>query len=79
MTETTWKWASLDDEALGLVQEAEATIGADIVLVYAEGGPRTDGRTRLGLRPAPLDASQLECLQGMERMLGAVAVAYQRA
>lgn len=79
MTETTWKWASLDDKALGLVQEAEATIGADVVLVYAQGGPRTDGRTRLGLRPATLDASQLECLQGMEQLLGAVAVAYQRA
>lgn len=79
MTETTWKWASLDDRALGLVQEAEATIGADVVLVYAQGGPRTDGRTRLGLRPATLDASQLECLQGMEQLLGAVAVAYQRA
>jgi hypothetical protein len=79
MTETTWKWASLDDRALELVQEAEKTIGADIVLVYAEGGPRTDGRMRLGLRPAALDASQLECLQGMEQLLGAVAVAYQRA
>jgi hypothetical protein len=79
MTETTWKWASLDDKALELVHQAEETIGADVVLVYAEGGPRTDGRTRLGLRPAALDASQLECLQGMEQMLGAVAVAYQRA
>jgi hypothetical protein len=78
MTETTWKWANLDDKALGLVQDAEATLGAEVVLVYAEGGPRTDGRTRLGLRPATLDASQLECLQGMEQLLGAVAVAYQR-
>jgi hypothetical protein len=79
MTDTTWKWASLDSKGLELVQEAERTIGADVVLVYAEGGPGADGRTRQGLRPAPLDQSQLECLQGMERMLGAVAVAYQRA
>jgi hypothetical protein len=79
MTDTTWKWASLDSKGLELVQEAERTIGADVVLVYAEGGPDADGRTRQGLRPAPLDPSQLECLQGMERMLGAVAVAYQRA
>ena len=43
----------------------------------SEGGPRADA-TRLGLRPASLDASQLECLQGMERIVGAVAVAYQR-
>lgn len=78
MTETTWKWASLDDKALELVQEAERTIGADVVLVYAEGGPRADA-TRFGLRPAALDASQLECLQGMEQQVGAIAVAYQRA
>ncbi len=77
MTETTWKWASLDAKGLELVQEAERTIGAEVVLVYAEGGPRADA-TRLGLRPASLDASQLECLQGMERMVGAVAVAYRR-
>jgi hypothetical protein len=79
MTDTTWKWASLDSKGLELVQETEQTLGADVVLVYAEGGPTADGGTRRGLRPAPLDASQLECLQGVERMLGAVAVAYQRA
>jgi hypothetical protein len=79
MAETTWKWATLDEQALELVQEAERTIGADVVLVYAAGGPRTDGRTREGLRPATLDESALECLQGMEQTLRAVAVAYQRA
>jgi hypothetical protein len=78
MTETTWTWARLDDRAVALVNEAEQTIGADIVLVYAQGGPTADA-THLGLRPAPLDASQLECLQGMERIVGGVAVAYQRA
>jgi hypothetical protein len=77
MTETTWTWARLDERALALVNEAEETIGADIVLVYAEGAPRADA-TRLGLRPASLDASQLECLQGMEQAVGGVAVAYQR-
>ncbi len=79
MTDTTWKWASLDTRGLELVQEAERTIGADVVLVYAEGGPRADGRQLADLKPAPLNASQLECLQGMEQQLGAVAVAYQRA
>jgi hypothetical protein len=79
MADTTWRWASLDSTGLELVQEAERTIGADVVLVYAEGGPRADGRLWAGLKPAPLDGSQLECLQGMERRLGAVAVAYQRA
>jgi hypothetical protein len=79
MTDVTWKWATLDEKGLELVQEAERTIGADIVLVYAAGAPRTDGRTREGLRPATLDDSALECLQGMEQQLGAVAVAYHRA
>ncbi len=79
MTDTGWKWASLDAKALELVQETERTIGADIVLVYAEGAPRADAATRAGLRPAPLGASQLECLQGVEQMVGGVAVAYQRA
>ena len=79
MTDTTWKWASLDTEGVELVEEAERTLGADVVLAYSEGGPRTDGRLREGLRPASLDASQLECLQGVETRLGIVAVAYQRA
>jgi hypothetical protein len=78
MTDTTWKWATLDEKGLELVQEAERTLGADVVLVYAEGGPRTDGRTREGLKPASLDLSALECLQGVEQRLGAVAVAYER-
>jgi hypothetical protein len=79
MADATWKWASLDSKGVELVQEAERTIGADVVLVYAEGAPRADGRLWAGLKPAALDDSQLECLQGMEKMLGAVAVAYQRA
>jgi len=79
MTDTTWTWARLDKHGLDLVQEAEHTLGADVVLVYAEGAPRTATVARAGLRPADLDASQLECLQGLEKQVGAVAVAYQRA
>lgn len=78
MTEMTWNWARLDRRGLDLLRETEGTLGAEIVLVYGDGGPVADDATRLGLRPAVLDASQLECLQGMERMIGAVAVAYQR-
>ncbi len=72
-------WASLDERGLGLVVEAERTLGADVVLVYGSAEARPDSATRVGLRPAPLDATQLECLQGLEQMLGGVAVAYQRA
>jgi len=78
MTDTTWTWATLDSRGLELVQDAENTLGADIVLAYREGGPRTDPRLRAGLMPAALDASQLECLRGVEQRLGVVAVAYQR-
>ena len=79
MNETTWNWARLDRKGIEALREAEGTIGADIVLVYGDGGPVADNATRLGLRPATLDASGLERLQGLERTVGAVAVAYQRA
>lgn len=79
MTDTIWRWAPLDATGLELVQEAERSLGADVVLAYAEGKPRTDGRLREGLRPASLDSDQLALLQGVEQQLGVVAVAYQRA
>ena len=79
MAEMTWTWARLDDRSLELVHEAEETLGADVVLVYAEGAPVAPSAARAGLRPASLDGSQLECLQGLEKSVGAVAVAYQRA
>lgn len=78
MTDTAWAWANLDDEAVELVQEAERTIGADVVLVYREGAPLSPDWTRRGLAPAPLDGPKLAWLQGLEQRVGAVAVAYQR-
>jgi hypothetical protein len=78
MTGTTWTWAELDDQGVELVQETERTLGADVVLVFAEGQPRAHGGI-FGLVPADLDASQLECLRGVEQRVGAVAVAYSRA
>lgn len=74
----TWTWAELDEAALDLVHEAEQTLGADVVLVFTQGAPRANGGI-FDLRPADLDASQLECLQGVEARIGGVAVAYQRA
>ncbi len=79
MNDSGWNWAPLDERALALVQETEQTIGADVVLVYVAGAPLADPATRAGLAPAALDESQLECLRGVERMVGGVAVAYQRA
>jgi len=79
MNETGWNWARLDRKGIALVQEAEQTLGADVVLVYAQGAPLADPSTRAGLQPAALDASQLECLRGVEQQTGGVAVAYKRA
>lgn len=78
MTDATWTWAMLDRRGVDAVREAEATLGADVVLVYSEGAPDADGTARAGLAPAPLTPSELECLQGLERQLGGVAVAYRR-
>ena len=78
MTETIWTWAKLDARGLSLVEEAERTLGADFVVAYAAGEPRTDVPARLPLRAANLDESQLECLRGLETELGVVAVAYRQ-
>jgi hypothetical protein len=79
MNDSGWNWARLDRQGIALVQETEATLGADIVLAYAQGAPLADPSTRAGLAPASLTESELECLQGIEQRLGIVAVAYTRA
>jgi hypothetical protein len=79
MNENGWNWARLNREGIALVRETEESLGADIVLAYAEGAPLADPSTRTGLEPAALTESELECLQGIEQKLGIVAVAYSRA
>jgi hypothetical protein len=78
MTDAIWTWATLDAHGLSLVEEAERSLGADFVLAYAAGEPRTDLPARLPLTAASLDASQLEVLRGLEAELGVVAVAYRQ-
>jgi hypothetical protein len=78
MTDAIWTWATLDAHGLGRVEEAERSLGADFVLAYAIGEPRTDLPARLPLTAASLDASQLEVLRGLEAELGVVAVAYRQ-
>lgn len=79
MTEATWSWAELDERQLELVDEAEAELGGDYVLVYRPGPPGVR-LTALGdVEPSPLDGPQLDRLRGLEREVGAVAVAYRRA
>jgi hypothetical protein len=77
VTEAVWTWARLDAHGLELVEEAERTLGADFVVVYAEGDPRRDMPAQLPFKAAALDESQLECLRGLESQVGGVAVAYR--
>ncbi len=79
MNDNAWHWARLDRQGIALVQEAESTLGADIVLAYGPGGPVADASSLAGLAPVKLTESALECLQGVEAKLGVVAVAYSRA
>ena len=76
-----WTFADLAPEQLALVDEAERTLDTDIVLVFRPSTWGTVDHETLaeqGLHPVDLDPVQLEFLQGMERMVGGVAVAYRR-
>lgn len=74
-----WNYADLEPEQLELVHEAERTLDADVVMAYQPSSWGTIDPTTLpeNLRPAGLEASQLECLQGLERMVDGVLVAYR--
>ncbi len=76
-----WTFAELDTRSLALVAEAERTLDTDIVMVYRPtlwGSVDPDTVAEEHLRPVELEASQLECLQGLEALVGGVAVAYRR-
>jgi hypothetical protein len=76
MANEAWTWADLDEEQLTLVREAERTLGSEVVVAYRRGDVARVGRAGVAMPPAALDASQLECLQGVESRIGCVAVAY---
>lgn len=76
-----WAYADLAPEQIALVDEAERTLDTDIVMVYRPTRFGTVDEELLaaeGLHPVELDPVQLECLQGLERMVGGVVVAYRR-
>ncbi len=76
-----WAYADLAPEQVALVDEAERTLDTDIVMVYRPTRFGTVDEELLaaeGLHPVELDPVQLECLQGLERMVGGVVVAYRR-
>jgi hypothetical protein len=73
-----WTWAHLDERQMQALHEAERTLGADYVLAYQPSGGQGTPAQAGPLRAAALDDSQLECLQGLERQIGATLVAYKK-
>jgi hypothetical protein len=74
-----WTWANLADDQLELVAKAERTLGAEYLLVYQPSPQPTDASVEAqleDLQPAPLTASQIECLHGLEEQLHTIVVAY---
>jgi hypothetical protein len=74
-----WNLADLEPDQIDLVVEAERTLDTDLVMAYQPSAWGTVDPEMIGtgLDPAELEASQLECLQGLERMVGGVLVAYR--
>ncbi|GEM_PF-1211456 len=80
MATNGWTWANLNGTQLDLVAEAEATLGADFLLVYQPYELETPRGVRfalLELKAASLNEGQLECLQGLEEQIDSVVVAYR--
>lgn len=68
MSDHVWKLADLTDEQLKQIKEAERTLGPFTLLAF----------NSVKLDPAQLNASQLECLEGLEKNLGVTVVAYPK-
>jgi hypothetical protein len=80
MNSDPWTFAELNTDQLDLLKEGESTLGADYLLAYQQHERARAGYVELfvdGLSAAPLDVSQLECLEGLEQRLQAVVVAYK--
>ncbi len=58
----------LTDEQERLLKEAEATLGARLLLAF----------TDKELKPSDLNESQIECLQGLEERLGLTILAVEK-
>ncbi len=72
-----WTWANLDRTKLDLIENAEQTLGNNVRYLVAY----EPGKTFVEISPnrmqvAPLDESQIECLQGLESQVDAVVIAY---
>ncbi len=83
MSDSRWTWANLTDEQTRVVREAEGSLGEEVDYLLAfESGNRATGTgmhpPQTALHAAPLNDSQIECLQGLEGKIGAVIGAYQK-
>jgi hypothetical protein len=74
-----WSFADLEPAQIDLVHEAERTLDTDVVMAYKPSSWGTVDPDAIGeaLSPVELEASQLEYLQGLERMVDGVLVAYR--
>ena len=74
-----WNFADLEPEQVALVVEAERKLGTDLVMAYEPSAWGVVDPESIGERldPAELDTNQLEYLQGLERKVGGVLVAYR--
>ena len=80
MSAAGWTFAELEPDQLALLDLAERTLDTDIVMAYRPSrfGTVDPEVVADGLHAVDLEASQLECLQGLERMVDGVLVAYRR-
>jgi hypothetical protein len=76
-----WAWANLSAGQMDQLLEGERTLGADILLAYAAYGsnPVMGKASQVDLEIASLDESQVECLQGLEKNMQSVVVAYRKS
>lgn len=80
MANNGWTWANLSGEQLGMLHEGEQTLGAAILLAYQQDQNDTiqvGNFSQSSLQVASLNESQIECLQGLEKNMQAIVVAYQ--
>jgi hypothetical protein len=76
-----WTIAELEPAQIDLVHEAERMLHTDVVMAYAPTRWGTVDPDAVGeaLTPVELEDSQVEYLQGLERKVGGVLVAYRLA
>jgi hypothetical protein len=76
-----WAWAKLNTGQVEQLLEGERTLGADILLAYEANtsNAATGKASQVDLEIAALDESQVECLQGLEKNMQSVVVAYRKS